>query len=74
MKKTTLLSTVFAIALLPAAGIAADNKRSFNDDARVCDSWTWIDHEQKASNNKSVGTSKNSERIAFGDSAYSIGW
>ena len=74
MNKTSLLAAVFAVALLPAAGMATDNNKSFNDDAKWCDSWTWLDAGQSSNRNRTAVIATDSERVAFGDSRYNIGW
>jgi hypothetical protein len=74
MKKQTLLSAVLAVALIPAVGMSAEKGNSFEKDAQLCDSWTWLNDSQSADKMNTAVTENNSEKIAFGDASYSIGW
>lgn len=74
MRKQTILSAVLAVALIPAAGMSAEKGSSFEKDAQLCDSWTWLDDSQAAGNLNTAATESNSEKIAFGDARYNIGW
>jgi hypothetical protein len=74
MNKQALLSAVLAVTLIPAVGMSAEKTNSFEKDAQLCDSWTWHDDSQSARNLNTVAKETSSEKIAFGDVRYSIGW
>ena len=74
MRKQALLSAVLAVALIPAVGLSAEKDNSFKKDAELCDSWTWLDDKQSADKQNTTAKESNSEKIAFGDTRYSIGW
>ena len=74
MRKQTILSAVLAVAMIPAVGMSAEKGNSFEKDAELCDSWTWLDDKQSADKMNTTAKESNSEKIAFGDIRYSIGW